>query len=220
MEGYLIIADDFTGANDTGVQLKKRGINTEVIFNIDGISNASNNNSYVIDTESRGLTEREAYEKVKRDIKQLSNYQFQFIYKKVDSTLRGNISAEVKAIDEEYKPEIIIFVPAFPVTGRTTLDGIHRLNGKRILDTEIAKDPKNPVIEDNICILLQKCFEEKVIHYNISEIRDDKIDLNNGRIYSFDVENNDDMIKIVSEVLVTGKKNLMGRLSRNGRYYI
>lgn len=41
MEGYLIIADDFTGANDTGVQLKKRGINTEVIFNIDGISNAS-----------------------------------------------------------------------------------------------------------------------------------------------------------------------------------
>lgn len=29
---YLIIADDFTGANDTGVQLKRRGYPTEVLF--------------------------------------------------------------------------------------------------------------------------------------------------------------------------------------------
>jgi len=32
---YLIIADDFTGANDTGVQLKRRGINTNVVFTSD-----------------------------------------------------------------------------------------------------------------------------------------------------------------------------------------
>ena len=31
-ERYLIIADDFTGANDTGVQLKRRGYPTEVLF--------------------------------------------------------------------------------------------------------------------------------------------------------------------------------------------
>ena len=29
---YLIIADDFTGANDTGVQLRRRGFPTEVLF--------------------------------------------------------------------------------------------------------------------------------------------------------------------------------------------
>ena len=29
---YLIIADDFTGANDTGVQLRRRGFATEVLF--------------------------------------------------------------------------------------------------------------------------------------------------------------------------------------------
>ena len=32
MDRYLIIADDFTGANDTGVQLKRRGLRTSVIF--------------------------------------------------------------------------------------------------------------------------------------------------------------------------------------------
>jgi len=31
-ERYLIIADDFTGANDTGVQLRRRGFPTEVLF--------------------------------------------------------------------------------------------------------------------------------------------------------------------------------------------
>ncbi|WP_125154355.1 four-carbon acid sugar kinase family protein [Clostridium rectalis] len=206
MGRYLIIADDFTGANDTGVQLKKRGITTEVIFNIDKMRNP--NNSYVIDTESRGLTEHEAYDKVKDSIKNLNSYEFQFIYKKVDSTLRGNISAEVKAIDEEYEPDIIIFSPAFPEIGRTTLNGIHRLNGIRIIETELSKDPKKPVIEDNISNLIKKFFSEKVIHYNISDIREEKMNFNNGRIYSFDVENSDDMIRIVSNVLVTGKKTL------------
>jgi len=63
MDNYLIIADDFTGANDTGVQLKKRGIKTNVILDTKNINDFSI--SYVIDTESRGLTEKDAYEKVK-----------------------------------------------------------------------------------------------------------------------------------------------------------
>ena len=206
MDNYLIIADDFTGANDTGVQLKKRGIKTNVILDTKNINDFSI--SYVIDTESRGLTEKDAYEKVKNQIKKLFTQDFELVYKKVDSTLRGNIVSEIKAVDEEYKPELIIFAPAFPDIKRTTIDGIQKLNDVRIVDTEVAKDPKKPVKEDNINKLLQKGFEEKIVHYGLNEIREKNISFKKGRVYTFDVENNEDMLKIVKSALDTGKRIL------------
>lgn len=206
MDNYLIIADDFTGANDTGVQLKKRGIKTNVILDAKNINDFSI--SYVIDTESRGLTEKDAYEKVKDQIKKLFTQDFELVYKKVDSTLRGNIVSEIKAVDEEYKPELIIFAPAFPDIKRTTIDGIQKLNDVRIVDTEVAKDPKKPVKEDNINKLLQKGFQEKIVHYGLNEIREKNMSFKKGRVYTFDVENNEDMLKIVKSALDTGKRIL------------
>lgn len=50
---YLIIADDFTGANDTGVQLKRRGFSTDVIFDPALIGPEG---SFVLDTESRRMS--------------------------------------------------------------------------------------------------------------------------------------------------------------------
>lgn len=206
MDNYLIIADDFTGANDTGVQLKKRGIKTNVVLDSKNIYDFSI--SYVIDTESRGLTEKDAYEKVKNQIKKLFAQDFELVYKKVDSTLRGNIVSEIKAVDEEYKPELIIFAPAFPDIRRTTIDGIQKLNDVRIVDTEVAKDPKKPVKEDNVNKLLQKGFEEKIVHYSLNEVREKNINFKKGRVYTFDVENNEDMLKIVKSALETGKRIL------------
>ena len=48
--------------------------------------------------------------------------------KKVDSTMRGNIAAEIKAVDEHFKPELMIFAPALPDLKRTTIDGVQCLN--------------------------------------------------------------------------------------------
>ena len=37
MEKFLMIADDFTGAGDAGVQMSKNGIEARIAFNTDGI---------------------------------------------------------------------------------------------------------------------------------------------------------------------------------------
>ena len=58
----LVIADDFTGANDTGMQLARRGCRTEVFFQVPEVTKADT--SVIIDTESRHLACAEAYEKV------------------------------------------------------------------------------------------------------------------------------------------------------------
>ena len=69
MHHFVIIADDFTGANDTGVQLCKRGIPADVILDIDQIED--NGNSLAIDSESRVVSAQEAYDRVYHAVTQV-----------------------------------------------------------------------------------------------------------------------------------------------------
>lgn len=203
---YLIIADDFTGANDTGVQLKRRGIDTNVVFSNKLINTESC--SFVIDTESRSKTEEEAYNIVKNILKGVDLSKFKYIIKKVDSTLRGNIAWEVKAVDEAYKSEIVIFTPALPDFNRTTVYGIHMLNNVPISETEMARDPLKPVKEDNITKLLEKVYNEEVIHISLDEIQNNQMDFTKGRIFTCDAVTNDDLKSIIKTAIQTEKRIL------------
>lgn len=138
-ERYLIIADDFTGANDTGVQLKRRGYPTEVLF---AGKPVDSQNSIVIDTESRNALPGHAYEIVRHSLEQVDFGQFRYIIKKVDSTMRGNISQEIKAVDDVFHPELLVFAPALPALGRTTMDGVQCLRGVEICKTELSRTPR------------------------------------------------------------------------------
>lgn len=157
-ERYLIIADDFTGANDTGVQLRRRGFPTEVLFCGKPMGA---DRSIVIDTESRTVHPDHAYEIVSHALEDVDFDSFRYVIKKVDSTMRGNIAAEIKAVDEHFKPELMIFAPALPDLKRTTIDGVQCLNGVEICRTELASDPKNPVVEDDLVRMLGRYYEEK-----------------------------------------------------------
>ncbi|MFC4557754.1 four-carbon acid sugar kinase family protein [Virgibacillus kekensis] len=150
-----IIADDLTGANDSGVQLTEKGINTSVLFDIP--ENHENLDSgIVIDTNSRALSREKAAlitEKAGRFLKEAG---FQHIYKKMDSTLRGHIGTELHSLYDVFQPEFVFIAPAFPSMGRTTRDGIHYVNGVEIAETEISRDPKHPVKESFIPSILEK----------------------------------------------------------------
>ena len=66
----------------------------------------------VIDTESRTVHPDHAYEIVSHALEDVDFDSFRYVIKKVDSTMRGNIAAEIKAVDEHFKPELMIFAPA------------------------------------------------------------------------------------------------------------
>ena len=206
MNRYLIIADDFTGANDTGVQLTRRGLSTRVTLNYKGIHTDSH--SYVLDTESRSLEAREAYLKVKEQALHLDFSQFQYLIKKVDSTLRGNIAMEVKALDEIYHSELLIFMPALPDLERTTSCGVHYLHGIPVTQTELALDPLKPVKKDCLKEILEEAYDEQVIQISLEAIRDNQISLEGGRIFTFDAETNADMQAVVRSAEALHKRTL------------
>ena len=204
---YLIIADDFTGANDTGVQLRRRGLSTNVYFsNVKSMMNP--NSSIVIDTETRNTDPDTAYSIVKQSVSNIDFAKYRYVIKKVDSTIRGNIAAEVKAVDEEYKPELIIFAPALPDLDRTTESGVQKLKGINICNTELAKDPKSPVKEDNLERILKKVYEEYVIHVSLDELRNGSFNMDGARLFTFDAVTNVDLERIIEAANATGKKIL------------
>lgn len=155
MQRVSIIADDLTGASDSGVQLARKGLKTQVIFEWMGLSRETEGlDAIVIDTDSRALPGDTAYQRVKSAAEALKKAGFPWIYKKMDSTLRGNIGQEINAVMDACGFEAAFIAPAFPRIGRTTVNGIHYLNNTPIHETEIAKDPKTPVPKSEISQIL------------------------------------------------------------------
>ena len=193
MKKMLLIADDFTGANDSGIKIVQRGYDASISLNC---NENSDSNINIIDTETRNLNKNKAYDIVDKTISNLENLSdYLVIYKKVDSTLRGNIRSEYEAIYKYLNPQYVIFAPAHPNLGRTTKDGIQYVNGKRILDTEFSQDPEKPVTNDNI----KNILADKMHHHYIDEIRKD-LNIKPG-INTFDCEIYDDLLKIAQKSL-------------------
>ena len=200
----LIIADDFTGSNDTGVQLRKKGLDVEVLL---FPTEESLDHSVVLDTESRILPPEEAYQKVKALTTMVAkNNDFQFIYKKIDSTLRGNIAKEIQAVMDVTQPDEIIIAPAFPKIKRTTKNGRHYLDGKPLMETEIANDPLTPVWTDDILELLKQNFTSSIVLHSVADLAQEIWP--DGLIHIFDIQEDSDLERLASIAKKRNKKQL------------
>jgi len=161
-----IIADDLTGANDTALQFHLKGCNIQILldYTIEP-SGKSNTQAWSISTETRNKTPDEAY-KIVTDAteKLINNFNAEYIYKKIDSTLRGNVAKETLAVLKSMNGDAAVIVPAFPAEGRTTVGGYHLLKGVPLERTEVARDPHSPIFQSHIPTLLkQQTDNEEII---------------------------------------------------------
>src|SRR5690554_6649577 len=131
MVKLLVIADDFTGALDTGVQFSTQGIQTLITTRRDiDFENLDEEISVlVVDIESRHIPAKEAGGRVRSLVIRAKNSGIEFFYKKTDSTLRGNIGEELTALLESTGSKQLMFIPAYPQNGRTTAKGYQYVNG-------------------------------------------------------------------------------------------
>ncbi|SFS69278.1 Uncharacterized conserved protein YgbK, DUF1537 family [Succinivibrio dextrinosolvens] len=152
-----IIADDLTGSADSAVQFASEEMATAVVMPGSDIPTDNNLDVIVIDSESRDVKEKDAYIEVTEACKKVLKLNMDILlYKKVDSTLRGNIGSELQAVSDTFKPQLIIFSPAFIPSERTTIDGVQYLKGVRLEETELARIPKSPVTTSDIKEIISK----------------------------------------------------------------
>jgi D-threonate/D-erythronate kinase len=166
-----IIADDFTGANDSGVRLAQKGLKSRVILadsEEHTIALDPGIDVWIVDTESRAMQAEDAYRAVYQEIERLKKLGVTSFYKKVDSTLRGSVAAELKAMQDAAEMDLIFIAPAFPGMGRTVDGGTLYVNGIPVAETEFARDPKTPVLHSYIPdLLLAEDIQTAVLSRNI-----------------------------------------------------
>ncbi len=151
-----IIADDLTGAADTGVQFARAGYRTAVAFRGAPIPPAEDLDAVALDTDSRTMPAGFAAKRVLE-----AGYAVQrarIVYKKLDSTLRGPVAAELAAALGATGRDLAVVAPAFPAAGRTTVEGVQLVRGVPVHETEAGDDPRTPVEEGNILTLLAASF--------------------------------------------------------------
>ncbi|MDF2814866.1 MAG: hypothetical protein K0Q81_1066 [Paenibacillus sp.] len=163
MRHMAIIADDLTGASDSGVQFARKGLDTQVVFDLKHFStDIQDIHTVVLDTDSRSVPSQTAFEKALQAAIVVHKAGFKHVYKKMDSTLRGNLGSELDAVLDTIQVDFAVVAPAFPKIGRTTSNGVHYLNGVPIDQTEIARDPKSPVKESDLVKLFTSQSKRKV----------------------------------------------------------
>jgi D-threonate/D-erythronate kinase len=150
-----VIADDLTGAADTGVQLVHAGYRTAVFFRATEVL-ADDLDAVAFDTDSRTMPAGFAAKRV-LEVAHLAR-EARIVYKKLDSTLRGNVAAELAAALGGARRGRVVVAPAFPAAGRITVGGIQSVHGVPVDETEMANDPHTPVREAHVPSVLADAF--------------------------------------------------------------
>jgi len=153
-----IVADDLTGAMDSGVRLAKWGLQTLVLLISQGLPEAD---ALVLSTDSRGASPAEAYRRANAAARRLKG---RTLYKKMDSAMRGNVGQELDGVLDAVGLQRALVAPAAPFAGRATVNGCHRVNGVPVAETDFARDPVAPVTESHLPSLLARQTRRKVGH--------------------------------------------------------
>lgn len=150
----LIAADDFTGALDTAVQFSAKGANVRMTYGDWRAAFSEETEVLSVDLETRHCTPDTARERARSLFSFARERKIPYLYKKMDSAMRGNPGAELAALSEVYEGAPVMVVPAFPKIGRTVRDGVLRIAGVPVAKSAFAHDPLNPVSRSDLCGLL------------------------------------------------------------------
>ncbi|MBI2468781.1 MAG: four-carbon acid sugar kinase family protein [Candidatus Rokubacteria bacterium] len=148
-----IQADDLTGACDTGAPFAARGLATVVLLP-DARRPASLPEVLVVDTESRGLAPEAARARARAAAARLASHRPGVLYKKVDSTLRGAVAAELVGALEGAGCGRTVLAPALPAQRRTVVDGLLRVASRPAGETAVARDSRFPATGASVLALL------------------------------------------------------------------
>lgn len=149
----VIVADDLTGAADCGIACTMKGLNTVVVFGDVARATGIIADAIAFDADTRHVSPDAAAVATERAVRELcAGGGVRVLYKKIDSTLRGNFAVEIAAArravigllagsDPGVAP-LAIVAPAFPATGRTTHGGRMFLNDTPLETSEVWRTEK------------------------------------------------------------------------------
>jgi uncharacterized protein YgbK (DUF1537 family) len=129
----VIVADDLTGACDAAAPFAARGADCVVsLWN----RPLACHPIVSISTETRDEEESE----IRRRMQAVADGvgPRSIVFKKIDSTLRGNVIAEIQAAMDAFERPAAVVTPAFPDMGRRVCDGRLHIDGHAPIETTLS----------------------------------------------------------------------------------
>jgi uncharacterized protein YgbK (DUF1537 family) len=190
-----LIADDFTGAMDSGAQFSNSHLGVHFRF-----TGQPTGDVEIINTASREIPALEAIARVRAACQALTG---RHLFKKVDSTLRGHIGAEIEAVLAASPYQKAVICPATPLQGRTVCDGVLSINGIPLEQTAFKDDPLYPAKTSRLAELVGK----PVSHLPLDLVRGPQYELADAvsnadhALLTADAETSDDLSALARAIL-------------------
>ena len=140
-----IVADDLTGSMDAAAPFARRGLATCVVGNALDSETALAGNADIIsiNADTRHLAPDAAAQITAECISRVARLDPGILFKKIDSSLRGNVASETIAAIRATTRSRAIVTPAMPGQGRTLVNGQVYIRGVLLRDTAIGHDQLN-----------------------------------------------------------------------------
>jgi uncharacterized protein YgbK (DUF1537 family) len=172
---WCIIADDFTGAGDSAVQFVSRDHPVRMVLAASKQEYfAAGDYSLAVNSDSRDLSPPEAYDKVCHITKTLRDLGHRNFFKKIDSTLRGNIVHETMAVMETMDYRFAVVSPAAPRNRRTVINGRCMVDGMPVPIGEKTDGYSFSPEETRITLLFEKNYPGAVREIGLPLLRGNK----------------------------------------------
>lgn len=173
----LVAADDLTGANATAAGFARAGLRAVTVGADQGpdvlAGLAERFDAVVVSTDSRHCAPAEAARRVAGAVR--AGWPAELVSNRVDSTLRGNVGASTEALLEAVRAAsgrraVALCAPAHPEARRHTVQGTQLLDGVRLEETELARDPRSPVPTSDIAELLRRQADLRIARVPLSVV--------------------------------------------------
>lgn len=161
MARVLVVADDLTGANAAAAGFSRRGLRA-VTVGLGGRWDAvaefhARFDVVVVTTESRHASPDTVVDAVERSV--IAGWPVDLVSCRIDTTLRGNVGVAAQSViravaAQSGRRTVGLCLPAHPTAGRCTVDGVQLLNGTRLEETELSRDPRSPVRTSSVADVL------------------------------------------------------------------
>jgi len=192
-----ILADDLSGALEAGAAFRMRG--QQVTLSLGATASDVSPGLRVLSSETRNARPAEAGALTRGVLTAQRAAGWQLLFKKIDSTLRGPVGAEVKALIEVLSPPLVVVCPANPAVGRTMRDGRLLVHGVAVSESEFRNDPGSPATESCVATVLSDEGVGSISRLSLTQLRSmDGLDDAEARgVLVSDAESADDLLRLV-----------------------
>jgi uncharacterized protein YgbK (DUF1537 family) len=164
-----IVADDLTGACDTGALFCGGGaVGVFVGPPWPGLGP----HAAALDTGSRALAAPDAAARVGAIARTIAGrLRSGRVMKKIDSTMRGAVGAEIDALLDVTGIDTALVCPAFPEQGRVVVDGTLLVDGRPAHLSPLAQDPDYPGATSDVAGMLSGHTSRPVSSLLLEDVR-------------------------------------------------